>query len=77
MYGIVYTLGATRCIILQLATSESLQHALGNSDDKSLLVYGLAVAMVALVMVQVSQTLLHPGHASLDSALASLLPGSL
>ncbi len=53
MYGIVYTLGATRCIILQLATTESLKFAIGSSDDKSLLVYGLAVAIVALVMVQV------------------------
>ncbi|BDA41975.1 probable amino acid transporter AVT1D [Coccomyxa sp. Obi] len=53
VYGIVYTLGATRCIILQLATTESLKYAIGSSDDKSLLVYGLAVAIVALVMVQI------------------------
>ncbi len=53
VYGIVYTLGATRCIILQLATTESLKFAIGSSDDKSLLLYGLAVAIVALVMVQV------------------------
>ncbi len=53
VYGIVYTLGATRCIILQLATAESLKHAFGSSNDESLLVYGLAVAIVALVLVQV------------------------
>ncbi|EIE25419.1 hypothetical protein COCSUDRAFT_46708 [Coccomyxa subellipsoidea C-169] len=53
VYGIVYTLGATRCIILQLATAESLKHAFGSSNDESLLVYGLAVAIVALVLVQI------------------------
>ena len=55
VYGIVYTLGATRCIILQLATTESLKYAFGSSNDESLLLYGLAVAIVALVLVQVGQ----------------------
>lgn len=51
MYAIVYSLGASRCIILHLATAESLQHAMGGKDQ-SLLMYSLIVAGVALVMVQ-------------------------
>ena len=52
MYAVVYSLGATRCIILHLATSESLQHVFG-AEDRSLVIYSLAVAAVALALVQV------------------------
>ena len=52
VYAIVYSLGATRCIILHLATSESLQHAIG-VEDGSLMLCGLAVAFVSLALVQV------------------------
>ena len=51
VYAIVYSLGASRCIILHLATAESLQHAMGGKDQ-SLFMYSLIVASVALVMVQ-------------------------
>ena len=54
MYAVVYSLGASRCIILHLATAESLQHAMGGRDN-SLLMYSLIVASVALVMVQVGR----------------------
>jgi hypothetical protein len=56
VYAIVYSLGASRCIILHLATAESLQHAMGGKDQ-SLLMYSLIVASVALVMVQASNLL--------------------
>ncbi len=52
VYAIVYSLGATRCIILHLATSESLQHAVGG-EDGSLMLCGLVVAFVSLALVQV------------------------
>ena len=52
VYAIVYSLGATRCIILHLATSESLQHAMGG-EDGSLMLCGLTVALVSLALVQV------------------------
>lgn len=61
VYAIVYSLGATRCIILHLATSESLQHAIGG-EDGSLMLCGLTVALVSLALVQVrfpSHMLLH------------------
>jgi hypothetical protein len=61
VYAIVYSLGATRCIILHLATSESLRHAFGG-EDTPLLVYGLMVAAVALVMVQASLAGLLAAH---------------
>ena len=51
--AIVYSLGATRCIILHLATSESLQHAMGG-EDGSLMLCGLTVALVSLALVQVT-----------------------
>ena len=53
VYAIVYSLGATRCIILHLATSESLQHAMGG-EDGSLMLCGLTVALVSLALVQVT-----------------------
>ena len=52
VYAIIYSLGATRCIILHLATSESLQHAIGG-EDGSLMLCGLIVAFVSLALVQV------------------------
>lgn len=52
VYAIIYSLGATRCIILHLATSESLQHAIGG-EDGSLMLCGLTVAFVSLALVQV------------------------
>ena len=55
VYAIIYSLGATRCIILHLATSESLQHATGG-EDGSLMLCGLAVAFVSLALVQVRPT---------------------
>ena len=58
VYAIIYSLGATRCIILHLATSESLQHAIGG-EDGSLMLCGLAVAFVSLALVQVTLTA-HP-----------------
>ena len=59
VYAIVYSLGATRCIILHLATSESLQHAIG-VEDGSLMLCGLAVAFVSLALVQVTPPIPHP-----------------
>lgn len=53
VYAIVYSLGATRCIILHLATSESLQHAIGG-EDGSLMLCGLTVAFVSLALGQVN-----------------------
>ena len=58
VYAIVYSLGATRCIILHLATSESLQHAIGG-EEGSLMLCGLTVALVSLALVQVRFPLLH------------------
>ena len=58
VYAIVYSLGATRCIILHLATSESLQHAIGG-EEGSLMLCGLTVALVSLALVQVHFPLLH------------------
>jgi len=50
--GIVHSFGATRCIILHLVTSQSLQHAAGNADVP-LVVYSLVIAIVALFCIQV------------------------
>jgi len=49
--GIVHSFGATRCIILHLVTSQSLQHAAGNADVP-LVVYSLVIAIVALFCIQ-------------------------
>lgn len=51
--GIVHSFGATRCIILHLVTSQSLQHAAGNAEVP-LVVYSLVIAVVALFCIQVS-----------------------
>ncbi len=50
--GIVHSFGATRCIILHLVTSQSLQHAAGNAEVP-LVVYSLVIAVVALFCIQV------------------------
>ena len=50
MYFVVYSLDATRCIILHLAATQSLQHASNKSDC---LVCGLIVGIVAIVLGQV------------------------
>ena len=52
VYAITYSLGATRCIIIHLATSESLQHAI-SGEDTSLMLCGLAVPFISLALVQV------------------------
>ena len=70
VYAIVYSLGATRCIILHLATSESLQHAMGG-EDGSLMLCGLTVALVSLALVQVTCSAFSgdsPGVAPLPAA---------
>ena len=50
VYFVVYSLDATRCIILHLAATQSLQHA---SDRPDCLLCGLAVGAVAIVLGQV------------------------
>lgn len=50
--GIVHSFGATRCIILHLVTSQSLQHAAGNAEVP-LVVYSLVIAVTALFCIQV------------------------
>ncbi len=50
MYFVVYSLDATRCIILHLAATQSLQHA---SDKSDCLVCGLIVGVIAIVLGQV------------------------
>lgn len=49
--GIVHSFGATRCIILHLVTSQSLQHAAGNAEVP-LVVYSLVIAVTALFCIQ-------------------------
>lgn len=50
VYWTVYSLDATRCIILHLAATQSLQHATDKSDC---LICGAIVAVVALILGQV------------------------
>ncbi len=50
MYFVVYSLDATRCIILHLAATQSLEHASNKTDC---LVCGLIVGIVAIVLGQV------------------------
>ena len=50
VYFVVYSLDATRCIILHLAATQSLQHA---SDRPDCLLCGLAVGAVAILLGQV------------------------
>jgi vesicular inhibitory amino acid transporter len=49
VYWTVYSLDATRCIILHLAATQSLQHAAGQADC---LVCAGIVAVVALLLGQ-------------------------
>jgi vesicular inhibitory amino acid transporter len=49
VYWTVYSLDATRCIILHLAATQSLQHAADKSDC---LVCGAIVAAIALLLGQ-------------------------
>ena len=51
VYFVVYSLDATRCIILHLAATQSLQHA---TDRPDCLLCGLAVGAVAIILGQVS-----------------------
>ena len=50
VYFVVYSLDATRCIILHLAATQSLQHATNRSDC---LVCGIIVGVVAIILGQV------------------------
>ena len=52
VYWTVYTLDATRCVILQLAAMQSLQHAV-NNEAVPLYVYGAIVAVAAVLLAQV------------------------
>lgn len=52
VYGIIYSLDATRCVILHLAATQSLQHALGASAPP-MWQCGLVVMVMAAVATQV------------------------
>lgn len=52
VYGVVYSLGATRCIILHLATSQSMAHAFAGGR-LPLPLCGAVIAAAALALVQV------------------------
>lgn len=52
VYIIIYSLDATRCVILHLAATQSLQHAWGDTSPP-LWVCGLIVAAIAVIIVQV------------------------
>jgi vesicular inhibitory amino acid transporter len=52
VYGIIYSLDATRCVILHLAATQSLQHALGASAPP-MWQCGLAVMVMAGIATQV------------------------
>lgn len=51
MYFVVYSLDATRCIILHLAATQSLQHATNRTDCT---VCGAFVGIIAILLGQVS-----------------------
>jgi vesicular inhibitory amino acid transporter len=53
VYIIIYSLDATRCVILHLAATQSLQHALGDSAPAAWQC-GLAVLVLAYLCVQVT-----------------------
>jgi hypothetical protein len=55
VYGIIYSLDATRCVILHLAATQSLQHALGDSSPP-MWQCGLAVMVMAAIATQVRLT---------------------
>jgi vesicular inhibitory amino acid transporter len=52
VYGIIYSLDATRCVILHLAATQSLQHALGASAPP-MWQCGLAVMVMAGIATQI------------------------
>ena len=53
VYAVIYTLDATRCIILHLAATQSLQHALGSPPGVPFWWLGGAVAVGAWALAQV------------------------
>lgn len=61
VYAIIYSLDATRCVILHLAATQSLEHALGDSAPP-MWQCGLAVLVVAALATQVCAE--SDGHAS-------------
>lgn len=52
VYAIIYSLDATRCVILHLAATQSLQHALGDAAP-AMWQCGLAVLVMAAIATQV------------------------
>jgi vesicular inhibitory amino acid transporter len=52
VYCIIYSLDATRCVILHLAATQSLQHALGDAAPP-MWQCGLAVLVMAGIFTQV------------------------
>ena len=62
----VYSLDATRCIILHLAATQSLEHASNKTDC---LVCGLIVGVVAIVLGQVCANITPLSHAKSDCLL--------
>lgn len=55
VYGVVCTMDATRCIIVHLAATQSLQHTVGDGSI-SLEYYGFVVGVIAIILVQVPAT---------------------
>ena len=60
VYWTVYSLDATRCIILHLAATQSLQHA--NGYSATCLWCAGTVALIALAVSQVGAQHPHPQH---------------
>ena len=58
VYGIIYTLDGTRCVILQLAATESLRHVFPEDSRPNLLLSSFVIGVCALALVQVR--LAHP-----------------
>lgn len=56
VYAIIYSLDATRCVILHLAATQSLQHALGDAAPP-MWQCGLAVLALAGLATQVRKPL--------------------
>jgi hypothetical protein len=71
VYWTVYSLDATRCIILHLAATQSLQHAAGYCTSCKLC--ALIVAGIALAVAQVTPLL--PPFSSLQPMHAPALCG--
>jgi hypothetical protein len=66
VYCIIYSLDATRCVILHLAATQSLQHALGDAAPP-MWQCGLAVLVAAGIFTQVC------GHVDSAYCVAGLL----